>query len=609
MPGIAGIISFRDRLPSEKMIAQMVETMMHEPSYHFGIHIEKEMGLACAWTSHQRAGSRRLPAWNLSKNICLLFVGEHFEDAAEMPAGTKGGTAADNAGVADRLIALYEEGGAKLFEKLNGTFSGLLIDFRTKEIFLFNDRYGLSRIYYHQTAEAFFFASEAKALLKVLPETRGLDMKGLGEFFACHCVLQDRSLFKKVSVLPPGSVWTFNRGGIASKRRCFQLEALESQSILSESDYYEKLEETFRRVLPRYLRADDKIAMSLTGGLDSRMIMAWARRDPSTLPCYSHRGMFRECLDARIGRRVARVCGQEHRTITVGDEFLREFPTLAERAVYVTDGAMDVSGATGIYVNRIAREQIAPVRLTGNYGGEILRHLIALGPAKLKNPFLDKTFMSYVSDGKDTLTRELNGERPSFIAFKQVPWHHYARFCLESSQLTIRSPYLDNELVALSYQAPRDLTTNRRLAERLITEGNPGLASFPTDRGPLGRSGVFGKARQMFQEFTFKADYAYDYGMPHWLSQLNRALSPLHLEKVFLGRHKYYHFRHWYRTTLAPYVKEVLLDPRALSRPYLDRRSVETMVNAHVTGRGNYTSEIHALLGMELLQRQLIERS
>jgi asparagine synthase (glutamine-hydrolysing) len=197
----------------------------------------------------------------------------------------------------------------------------------------------------------------------------------------------------------------------------------------------------------------------------------------------------------------------------------------------------------------------------------------------------------------------------SFIAFKQVPWHHYSRFALEQSQLTIRSPYLDNELVAVAYQAPAGLVTNQLLGARLIRDGNAALGTFPTDRGPLGRPGLLGRVREQFHEFTFKAEYAYDYGMPQWLTKLDSAVAPLHLEKLFLGRHKYLHYRYWYRHQLASQVREILLDPRTLKRPYIDGRYVGEIVKAHLSGKGNYTSEIHLLLTSELIERELIERS
>jgi asparagine synthase (glutamine-hydrolysing) len=59
----------------------------------------------------------------------------------------------------------------------------------------------------------------------------------------------------------------------------------------------------------------------------------------------------------------------------------------------------------------------------------------------------------------------------------------------------------------------------------------------------------------------------------------------------------------WYRDALAPYVREVLLDPRSLSRHYLNHRGVEALVQAHLKGMGNYTTQVHQLLTLELLHR------
>jgi asparagine synthase (glutamine-hydrolysing) len=54
---------------------------------------------------------------------------------------------------------------------------------------------------------------------------------------------------------------------------------------------------------------------------------------------------------------------------------------------------------------------------------------------------------------------------------------------------------------------------------------------------------------------------------------MGRVLFPFHLDRLFLGRHKLLHFRVWYRDALAGYVREMLLDPRSLSRPYIERKA------------------------------------
>ena len=605
MPGITGIISKAGVEQAD--VERMTRCMVHEPSYVSGTYANEDVGLCVGWVSHGGSFSDCMPLWNERRDVCLIFSGEDFMGVEEVLQC--GGRGRDfGSGSARYLIALYEAMGLRFIEKLNGWFSGLLVDLRRKVAVLFNDRYGLGRVYYHEGPERFYFSSEAKSLLEVLPSLRRLDLRGVAETFACGSVLQDRTLFAGISLLPGGSRWSFASNGHISKERYFSPETWERQPTMGNVDFYDHLKETFARILPKYLGGANSVAMSLTGGLDGRMIMAWANPSPGALPCYTFGGAYRECADVKIARRIAMLCGQSHRTIAVGADFLTKFPSLAEKAVFVSDGAMDVTGAVELYANRIAR-QIAPVRLTGNYGSEILRGNVAFRPGKLTEALLEPEFAQLVRTAGATYQAERNGHPLSFIAFKQVPWHHYSRLAVEQSQLTLRSPYLDNDLVALMYRAPSELLSSKEPSLRLIHEGNPLLAKLPTDRGLVySETPIIGKIRKLSAEFTVKAEYAYDYGMPQRLAGLDHLLAPLHLERMFLGRHKFYHFRVWYRDQLSQYLKEILLDSRARHRDYLQGQVLERMVNAHTKGWQNWTQEIHRVLTLELLQRQLIER-
>jgi asparagine synthase (glutamine-hydrolysing) len=142
----------------------------------------------------------------------------------------------------------------------------------------------------------------------------------------------------------------------------------------------------------------------------------------------------------------------------------------------------------------------------------------------------------------------------------------------------------------------------------LIADANPALARIRSDRG-VGARGLSGLATRALLEFTFKSEYAYDYGMPQWVASVDHTFAGLHLERLFLGRHKFAHFRVWYRDSLAEYVRQMLLDSRTLSRPYLDRKGVEATVQAHLRGDRNYTNEIHKLLTLELLHRLFLDPS
>jgi asparagine synthase (glutamine-hydrolysing) len=269
---------------------------------------------------------------------------------------------------------------------------------------------------------------------------------------------------------------------------------------------------------------------------------------------------------------------------------------------------MDVTGAADLYVNRIARG-IAPIRMTGNYGSEIVRGNVAFKAKPLNGGIFSREFTGLGEQAAGCYRREAEVHPVSFIAFKQVPWHHYCRLSVEQTQLTMRAPYLDNELVALMYRAPREAVLSKAPSWRVIVEGKPELGRIPTDRG-IRFPAVPGltAARHLYEQFTFNAEYAYDYGMPAWLARVDHGLAPLHLERVFLGRHKFSHFRVWYRDQLGGYVKEVLLDSRTRGRPYLQGSRLEEMVNGHLKGDRNYTVEIHKILTTELIQRGLVER-
>jgi asparagine synthase (glutamine-hydrolysing) len=583
----------------------MVKCLKHEPFYSDGTYINKELGLWTGWTCHEGAFEDCLPIWNEKKDICLLFSGEDFTDQIDIAALRMRGHefGSDDASY---LVHLYEEMGCAFLEKLNGWFSGVLLDLRAQKIVLFNDRYGVNRLYYHEDASGFYFASEAKSLLKVLPGTRKLNLRSLGEVLCCEAVLQNRSLFSGISLLPGGSAWVFSRGEPVKRKAYFKQEAWENQPPLGESEFYEKLKETWTRVLPRYFLGKESVGLSLTGGVDSRMILAWAHHPPGTLPCYTWGGKYRDCADVKIARRTAKVCRQPHNTILVGAEFLSQFHDLAERAVYISDGTMDVTGSIDLYVGRMAR-QIAPVRVSGVCGGEILRRLVMFKPDPAQQGVFDPELERSFRDATATYAGELQGHRLSFASFKQAPWYMASKFTVERSQVTYRTPYFDNDLVALAYQTPEKLLNNEP-ALRLIADGNPALGKIGTDRGLAFRSipGV-NQALHWYQEFTFKAEYAYDYRMPQWLARLDHAFAPLQLERLFLGRHKFHHFRVWYRDELSRWLKEILLDSDARSRPYLRANSLEKILKAHSSGQRNYAFEIHKILTLEFIQRKLIE--
>jgi asparagine synthase (glutamine-hydrolysing) len=481
MPGITGIISNRLNLENRAELDSMIACMLHEKFYKSGTFFSEAAGVAVGWVSHPGSFADCMPVWNDDKNVCLIFAGEDYQERSRN-GGIRFNGHGCAASDASYLVYLYEELGLKFLEQINGWFSGLVIDLRKKQTFLFNDRFGIGRISYHEHEGNFYFSSEAKSLLKVLPHLRSLDLKSLGEVLSCGSVLQNRTLFSGVSLLPGGSVWSFSESQVATKGTYFDPKAWEKQPSLGEADYYEQLKETWQRILPRYLPGGESAGLSLTGGVDSRMILAWAPRQPGELPCYTFSGRYRDCNDVKLARRLAKLSQQPYHTIPIDGQFLSEFPSLAEKVAYVGEGNLDASGTIDLFVQREARK-IAPIRVTGTNGGELLRRLVMFKPAGLPEEMLSPEMKRSTTEAASTYAEELKCHRLSFAAFKQTPWYMNSKFIVERSQITMRLPFCDNELVRLSYQAPPTLAEANEPALRLIAEGNSALRRLGTDRG------------------------------------------------------------------------------------------------------------------------------
>jgi len=583
----------------------MMEALRHESSYQSGTFIEESLGIYVGWMEKKNSFADEMPLKNESGEIILVFSGEEYPDPAFKRRLKESKHRFAEHGPSYLVHASEDD--PNFPAGLNGRFQGLLINKSAGTAALFNDRYGMHRIYYYQCKDAFYFAAEAKAILAVRPELRRTDPRGLGELVSCGCVLENRTVFKDIHVLPGASSWTIQNGAVQRRSAYFEAREWEQQPVLDSESYYHQLRETFSRNLPRYFESPQKIGMSLTGGLDSRLILAWWKAKPGTLPCYSFGGTFRDCQDVLMARRIAVAYGQKHEVIQVGQDFLSRFFHYSERTVYLTDGCADVSRSSDLFINERAAA-IAPIRMTGNYGGEVLRRVRAFKPDPPTDGLFTPEFLQLTEKAKVTYEELLKVHPLSFAVFRQAPWHHYGLLALEQTQVTLRSPYLDNDLVKTIFHAPDSVLTSNDVCLRLIADGDRSLAKFRTDRGIAGDHGWFmSTALREYLEFTFKAEYAYDYGMPQWVSRVDHFFSPLHLERIFLGRHKFYHFRVWYRDVLANYVREMLLDPRTLGRPYLNRNMVEAVVAGHLKGGLNYTTAIHKILTLEHLHRLFID--
>src|SRR5262249_12539858 len=150
--------------------------------------------------------------------------------------------------------------------------------------------------------------------------------------------------------------------------------------------------------------------------------------------------------DVRQSQEVARVAGLKHQVIRLGSDFFEEFPRLVEDTVYISDGMLGVAGTHNLYLNRIAR-QIAPIRMTGLYGSEVLREGRILPQAVVVKGLLNDDFLGEIEDASRRGAEYRQGNPLTAALHRDIPWRGYGSLSIEQSQVTVRSPFMDNDLV------------------------------------------------------------------------------------------------------------------------------------------------------------------
>ena len=609
MPGIFGIVDLGRDVAARagermRLVRRMAAVMSYESTYVTHLVEDETLGVVAG-----RVGFAfgEVPGDRPGASHVVLTAGEPLSAASASMSGDTGGsntggraaTACIGHGAA-AVAGHLRQGCIAGLTELDGHFAGLSMDREARRLLLFTDRYGTERIFVHVEPSRFYFASEAKAIVAVAPQTRYLDVNGLGELLSCGCTLGTRSLFREIEVLPGGTTVTFDEDS-SRGWTYFDRSPLENIPAGDAAEFLEEFPSRLSDAVRQSLRTP-RAALSLTGGFDSRLVAAALGDDAPAVPSYTFGSMYRASGDVLVARRVADACRMAHQTLALDRAFLETFPTHAQHAVWVSDGYLGFAGASELYLNRLAK-RVAPARVTGNWGGELMRGVRAFKVRRPLGGFLRPALHEAIDQAEAAFTAPRDWHPLSWTLFHQAPCQGYGRYAVERSQLLMRSPFLHNGVVEALYRAPAAVRASLDVVLRVLA-ARPELAAIPTDTGRLGRrTRAAAVARQAFRKWVIKGEYLTSHGAPHWMARLSTHVPPL--ETAFLGRDKFQHYRHWLRHQLGPFVRDVVRSDAAVLDEWFDARRLAGMVDAHVAGRANFTTEIDHAVSLALLCRAM----
>lgn len=159
---------------------------------------------------------------------------------------------------------LFRKYGTACFNMLNGMFALVIIDERTRTRYLVRDRFGKKPLFYTQRGGAVYFASEIKALKRLI--SLKPDRVNLALNLSCWFLIQPLSLFEGVFNVNPGSYLEVADGTVVEHRWYRPRVAVRPYS---DGEFEEAFFDLYRSAVAIRLRSDVPVGIYLSGGLDS----------------------------------------------------------------------------------------------------------------------------------------------------------------------------------------------------------------------------------------------------------------------------------------------------------------------------------------------------
>jgi len=195
-------------------------------------------------------------------------------------------------GCSDTEVVLYSliEWGKAALNLFNGMFALSFWDRKEKKLLLCRDRYGIKPLYYYNSGDVFLYASEQKAFLNIENFKKAIDVEAIFEYFTFQNLLSERTFFKDVKLLPPGSALLFTFDGKFSSisiEKYWDFEFEEPAHKFDKREYEEELLRVMRVSVERQLVSDVPIGSYLSGGLDSAAICSVASQNLTHLKTFT----------------------------------------------------------------------------------------------------------------------------------------------------------------------------------------------------------------------------------------------------------------------------------------------------------------------------------
>lgn len=542
----------------------------------------------------------------------------------------------------------------KLLERTNGTFSGVMLNLTQSRLTLFNDKHGTRPLFYSFLSNELFFASEIKAWTNIEGFKKEMDWMAVMDLFRYGVDSQAwrgrKTLVKGIKMMPHATIIEHDiRNDKLTVDRYWDYKYKESSYRLANEKYL--LSEFSRRIkkaVERCLnRMDGTIWMPLSGGLDSRLILAQV--PPShkkRIVCYTYTD-HRKCIEEKIARKVAEVKGVKHVFIPFSYGEIGEY---MKDAVWLSDEMNTVTAAYLTYVSNILTTRYSTsIVLTAIGGGEIFGGQL-LQEVRDQRGGLFGTIMNGLGKSSKPDNHVLERIQKRFCVFTEEelaelfkPIAQKIKANKDGSIMPIKEKLASNTCLQypenkIDYLFLTPLFINflgtgiitRHWYEDIPVMFDDDLIDLYLEMPPTYRYADFRKKAMKKIDPALAKIPVITYGhvltpitSPFLISLLFRGLSYLwnklshYVWVISLGKIDFREFlsiQWWSGTDVflrrhLKYVKDVLLDEKTLSRPFLNGNYIKKLVSEFLEFKGKSADKIAILLTFELWNRMFFDET
>jgi len=291
MCGIYGYLS-TDKKIDRDILRRMGNALRHRGPDGEGEEIQQtaEWGIGLGHTRLSiidLSPAGRQPMCNEDGTIWITYNGEIYNFRELRIELERNGHCFKSNSDTEVIIHLYEEKGVRCLERLNGMFALAIWDRRERTLFLARDRIGKKPLHYCLHNGGIVFGSEIKALLKHPDVPREIDLGALNKYLYYEYVPAPDTIFKSIRKIRPGYFLLFKGGDIRTEKYWDIPLSDNPIGYKTEDEYVEELREILERSVRSRLVADVPVGVFLSGGLDSSMVAAMAKRSNKDIECFS----------------------------------------------------------------------------------------------------------------------------------------------------------------------------------------------------------------------------------------------------------------------------------------------------------------------------------